>query len=215
MFYADKYSCPLGSWPISFDDYGLTDSHFDYTTSFENVAFSDSRGLIIDGCKASSSYGVDDIVITDIDGSFVSSIDASASNETGVLMSHVMQTFSECIELPDTCMQYCSDVCLQTISYKVEQYETEEMILRVTGKLCLFHENLCNKMAPHIHNHFDSIVLKMTMATLSKSRARLYPEMMRSTQKIQHQDYFLCLFQPGCTKLSLLIQVEVLFGPHL
>ena len=123
---------------MSFDDYGLTDSHFDYTSSIENVAFSDSRGLIIDGCKALSNHGVDDIIIADIDGSFVSSIDASANNETGVLMSNIMQTFSECIDYPDTCMQYCPGVCLQTISYKVEQYETEEVKLKVTGKLCLF-----------------------------------------------------------------------------
>jgi hypothetical protein len=100
----------------------------------ENVTFVDSRGLLIDGCKASSSYGVDDIVITDIDGSFIKSIDTSLENETGTLISNNLQTFGDCIEYSDNCMSYCPGVCLRTVKYEVEQFGTENYKLEVTGK---------------------------------------------------------------------------------
>ena len=100
----------------------------------ENVVFNDNRGLLVDGCMASSSYGVDNIVITDIDGSFISSMDSSAENETGVLISSSLPTFGDCVEYTDNCMSYCSDLCLRTVSYEVLHYGTEDIKLVVTGK---------------------------------------------------------------------------------
>eukprot|EP00804_Cyclotella_cryptica_P014145 CCRYP_005584-RA/>CCRYP_005584-RA protein AED:0.03 eAED:0.03 QI:259/1/1/1/0.94/0.9/20/117/3951 len=128
-------SCKLGSWPIAFSDI-RTDSHFDYTSSFENVTVSDSRGLFIDACTASSKYGVDDIVINDLDGSLVASIAGnSAENETsGVFVSNsVSMKFSGCSEYLTNCLAYCPDLCLRTVTYAVEQFGTEGLNLVITN----------------------------------------------------------------------------------
>ena len=135
---ADKNtkSCPLGSWPISFSD-RITDTHFDYTSSLQNVTISDSRGLFMDGCKASSSYGVDDVVITDQDGYLLASLDGASFSEAtaGVFVSNKdYMKFDDCIEYPDNCLAYCPGRCLRTVTYLVEQYGTENVKLKVTGE---------------------------------------------------------------------------------
>jgi hypothetical protein len=122
-------SCPLGSWPIAFSSI-ITDSQFDYTSSIENVTFMDSRGLYVDACTAVSKYGVDDIVITDMDGSFV-------EGGYGVLVSNndrMKFGGDNCFEYPSNCMAYCPGTCLRTVTYAVEQFGTENLQLLVTSK---------------------------------------------------------------------------------
>ena len=133
-------SCPLGSWPISFYDQ-VTDTHFDYTSSLQNVTISDSRGLFMDGCKASSLYGVDDIVITDQDGYLLASLDGSSEATAGVFVSNNdFMKFDDCIEYPDNCLAFCPERCLRTVTYSVEQYWTEYLRLKVTGEsYAMFH----------------------------------------------------------------------------
>jgi len=129
-------SCKLGSWPISFSDI-RTDSHFDYTSSLENVTVSDSRGLFIDACTASERYGVDDIVMHDLDGSLVASVaGTSPDNETtGVFVSNTdSMMFSGCIEYASNCLSYCPDICLRTVTYAVEQFGTAGFNLLITNE---------------------------------------------------------------------------------
>ena len=138
LCFADKNTntCQKGSWPIAFSDIRTT-SHFDYTSSIENISISDSRGLFIDGCGAASKYGVDDIVITDLDGSFISSLGSTTSdNETfGVLVSNnARMMFGECFDYPSNCMAYCPGTCLRTVTFAVEQYGTENIKLEVTSE---------------------------------------------------------------------------------
>ena len=145
MFYLDKntMSCLLGSWPISFSDI-RTDSHFDYTSSVGNVTISDSRGLFIDACTALSRYGVDDIVINDLDGALASSImgTSSTSQTSGVFVSNTdFMKFSDCITYASNCVAYCPNLCLRTVTYAVEQFGTDGVKLLVTSEVHV-HYNL-------------------------------------------------------------------------
>jgi hypothetical protein len=129
-----------------------SDSHFDYTSSMTNVSIADSRDHFFDGCKAASKYGVDDIVITDVDGSLRTSMDGTpADNETfGVLVSNNAHhtTFAECFDYPSNCMAYCPSTCLRTVTYTVEQYYTEDVTLVVTSKF---------PCPPEVYFHFTFI----------------------------------------------------------
>ena len=133
-------SCPYGSWPIAFSN-KKTDSHFDYTSSLQNVTVFDNRGMFIDGCKARLEYGVDDIVITDQDGYLAASINGAPFEEAipGVFVSNTEHMlFNDCVEYADNCLAYCPSICLRTVTYLVEQYETENVNLLVTaGNTCL------------------------------------------------------------------------------
>jgi hypothetical protein len=113
----------------------------------ENVTISDSRGLFIDGCKASSSYGVDDVVLTDRDGYFAASLDGALFEEAsaGVFVSSTAaMLFDGCIDYSANCMSYCPGICLRTVTYSIEQYGTENVMLVVTGAsffTCLYISN--------------------------------------------------------------------------
>eukprot|EP00804_Cyclotella_cryptica_P009369 CCRYP_018076-RB/>CCRYP_018076-RB protein AED:0.03 eAED:0.03 QI:374/1/1/1/0.94/0.9/20/617/4181 len=128
-------SCLLGSWPISFSDI-TTDSHFDYTSSMQNVTVSHSGGLFMDACTASSKYGIDDIVINDLDGALIASIEGTSLEDaiSGVFVSNTnFMKFSDCIEYASNCLAYCPGLCLRTVTYAVEQFGTEGLKLLVTN----------------------------------------------------------------------------------
>lgn len=143
LFYLDKNtkSCLLGSRPISFFDI-RTDSHFDYTSSVENVTIFDSRGLFIDACTALLKYGVDDIVINDLDGALASSMTgtSSTSQTSGVFVSNTdFMKFGDCIGYASNCLAYCPDLCLRTVTYTVEQFGTDGFKLIVTSEICVHY----------------------------------------------------------------------------
>ena len=120
----------------------LRDRHFDYISSAQNVKISDSRGVIMDGCQVSASYGVKDIVITDMDGSF----DPSRNGTSGSLVhdyEHVTGILGvgACSSI-GKCLAFCPKACLRTFSLKVEQFGTENWKLRVSA-IILLKEMYC------------------------------------------------------------------------
>jgi hypothetical protein len=103
----------------------------------KNVTISDNRGIFIDGCTASSTYGVDDLVIADLNGHLAASIDGASLDEAtpGVFVSNTPHMiFEDCIEYPSNCLAFCPNICLRTVAYSVEQYGSENLRLLVTGK---------------------------------------------------------------------------------
>lgn len=116
----------------------------------------------MDGCKASSVYGIDDIVITDVDGSLNPSGDSEGT--PGAFVSsfpHMTEIFGDtCVEFEGNCMSYCPNVCLRTVTFGVEQFGTENVRLVVTSKsfvvsavVCRFHHStniraLCTIQTP-------------------------------------------------------------------
>ena len=87
----------------------------------------------MDGCRVASDVGVTDLVFTDLDGSFK----PAGSDATGGSLvsdySHVTDIFENgtCSSVGN-CLAYCPGLCLRTLSYKVEQFGTENWTLRVS-----------------------------------------------------------------------------------
>jgi hypothetical protein len=107
------------------------DRHFDYISSFGNFKISDSRGFIMDGCEV-TTYGVKDLVITDLDGSLNPSINGTSGSLVhdfdfvkGILGVGACSSIGKCLA-------YCPNACLRTFLLKVEQFETENWKLRVS-----------------------------------------------------------------------------------
>ena len=75
------------SFPIDFIAY-TKDSHWDVSFSLKNVSIIDERGLYINGCTA-ASINVNDVVITDIDGTL-----NSDSSQTSVEPSTIVSSKS-------------------------------------------------------------------------------------------------------------------------
>jgi hypothetical protein len=122
-------NCP-STEPIGMSSDTHYAAHFDYKTSFTNVTVEDSRGTIIDGCRA-FSYGYPDIVINDIDGS----LDPDKIASSGALVSdHEYMTglFGDSCKSTTKCMAYCTGVCLGMFTFFTERFGTENYKLRVT-----------------------------------------------------------------------------------
>jgi hypothetical protein len=110
----------------------LRDKHFDYISSAQKVKIVDSRGIIMDGCQVADELGVKDIVITSIDGS----LDPTGNATSGSLIhdyDHVKGILGvgACSSL-GKCLAFCPNACLRTVSFKVEQFGTENWKLRVS-----------------------------------------------------------------------------------
>ena len=127
--------------PILMDNHKY-DGHYDYISSFENVNVVDSRDMVIEACHAASSYGFNDIVINDIDGS----LDPAGEASNGALVSdnlfvHGVLGEGACTSI-GSCMAYCPNVCLRTFSYLVEQFGTENWKLRVSSHASYHYHTL-------------------------------------------------------------------------
>jgi hypothetical protein len=115
------YFCSLFVW---------TNNTVDYVSSVANSTVIDDRGLIMDGCRAANERGVEDLVFTDVDGSF----DLTGQASGGALVSnftHMTDIFGGSCVNTGNCMAYCPGVCLRTMSFKVEQFGTENWKLQV------------------------------------------------------------------------------------
>lgn len=121
-------TCP-STEPIGMSSDTNIASHFDYKTSFLNVTIKDKRGMILDGCRA-SSYGFPDIVINDLDGS----LDPDKNAASGALVSdkEYMTTLLGGCKPFTGCMAYCAGVCLNMFAIYTERFGTEKYKLRVT-----------------------------------------------------------------------------------
>ncbi len=114
----------------------LSQGHWDFLSSAENVNVQDSRGVFLDGCRnlrynSRSSYGTD-LVITDSDGS----LDPDGIAQFGALVhdnNHVTDILGDACSPTAKCLAYCKDVCLRTFSLQVEQFGTENWKLELTG----------------------------------------------------------------------------------
>jgi len=121
--------------PIQIDDH-KKDGHFDYVSSTENVNIVDEREprMFMDGCLAVAKSGATDIVITDVDGS----LDPNGAASVGALVSsssHVTDIFGDlCVDL-GKCMAYCPGVCLRGLYLKVEQFGTENWMLKIKNSV--------------------------------------------------------------------------------
>ena len=205
-------SCKLGSWPMAFSDI-RTDSHFDYTTSLENVTVLDSRGLFIDACTASLKYGVDDIVLHDLDGSLVASISGtSPDNETsGVFVSNTdSMKFSGCIEYASNCLSYCPDICLRTVTYAVEQFGTEGFNLLVTSERFLFFANSIHLIESS--KSFHHSIFQMIMVTHYPFLEKSKPEIIISFHMLIDRESFLHRFHLELTLHNSLMKKVIKFG---
>ena len=202
---------------MSFSDQRITDTHFDYTSSLQNVTVSDSRGLFVDGCKASSSYGVDDIVITDQDGYLAASLDGTSFLEAipGAFVSNRdYMKFDDCIEYPDNCLAFCPGRCLRTLTYSVEQYGTENWKLKVTGELDASFQ------APYRLNFYElmingSFLSQMTMVIRDTYQEIFSPEIRFSFLRHFGQGNFLLVSPKELTLLSLWTKREIKFGQDM
>ncbi len=139
----------------------LRDKQFDYMSSAKNVQISDSRAVIMDGCEVTAAYGVKDIVITDMDGSF----DPSRNGTMGSIVQdydHVKGILGEgaCSSI-GKCLAFCPNACLRKFSLKVEQFGTENWKLRVSA-IILFNVVIgvinrivrfvkLSRLCPHVH----------------------------------------------------------------
>ncbi len=125
-------SC-ASSWPIAMDSYKYYDTHFDYLSSWENVRVVDSRGYVLDGCGAMQTFGFNDIVINDLNGSLdrtgLSTGPSALVSNTPALTNLLG---NKCSAHTDSCMAYCSGVCMQSFYYNVEQFRTETWKLVIT-----------------------------------------------------------------------------------
>ena len=87
-----------------------------------------------------SSTGLTDVLITDVDGS----LDPAGNAAFGALVSntaHMTDILGESCTTIGSCLAYCSDVCLRTLSLKVSQFGTENWKLRASR--ALFYLSFC------------------------------------------------------------------------
>lgn len=124
------------TYPMVMNPWDVLEKHFDYITSVEDTKIVDSRGAVIDACKAETQIGVKDIVITDVDGS----LDPTGQASFGSLVQDhpfVHGIFGDACSSTGNCMAYCPELCLRTFTYKVEQFRTHSWVLRVSV-LCVY-----------------------------------------------------------------------------
>jgi len=122
--------CPA-SVAIELNNLDVSDGHFDYMTSFQNISIKDSRNYYINACRA-QSIGINDVVLTDKDGSVFNHINASSPYS---IVSNVksLTTFATnpCTLYPEMCVADCASTCLRTVEYSVEQFGTSKWALQI------------------------------------------------------------------------------------
>ncbi len=115
--------------PINFGANDNRHNHFDYLTMFQNVSFDGTR--IMDA-KSSDEIGIKDIVLNDIGGY---SDPLKQGYESGVFVRDVKWltelASNNCTRYPNG-ISYCVDTCVRTVSFMVDQTNTENFDLRVT-----------------------------------------------------------------------------------
>ena len=118
------------SYPLRFRAEENRYNHFEHTTIFRNVTI--DGGKIMDALS-SDKEGVKDIAIHDIDGSS----DPLGKAANGMLVSNLksLTTFANnsCVKYPEGA-SYCADTCYRTVSFFVDQTDTQKFDLSVTRK---------------------------------------------------------------------------------
>jgi len=128
----DDALCGPKSMPISFNRINRRNNHMDATSSFENV--------VVEGNKFTDSTqafedGLTDIVITDVGGTSdplnLSQRDSAFVSKTSTMTKFVDN--AKCSAAYDE-LYYCTDTCLRTVSFMVDQTETEDWTMYVTNQ---------------------------------------------------------------------------------
>ena len=129
----DKVSDCSNSAPIYLSNL-REDDHFDFNFHVTNLTVNGLRGQKTLSACAAAATNINDVVITDLDGS----LDPNPAPEfTGVASAVSNQPFMTafadglCDEIEDSCMTYCRDTCLRTVSWLVEGSGTEGLTLHV------------------------------------------------------------------------------------
>lgn len=88
---------------------------------------------MLDGCGAMQTYGFNDVVINDLYGSLdrtgLSTGPSALVSNTPALTKLLG---NKCSAHTDSCMAYCSGVCMQSFYYNVEQFRSETWKLVIT-----------------------------------------------------------------------------------
>ena len=131
-----------GSAPLFFQD-TRKDEHFDFPTYLTNVTVigGDENDLpyplrSVSACLAKSK-GIDDMLLTDLTGSFDPDTPSSFGGVGSFVTDKVWMTAfagGPCVSYPDMCMSYCRDTCLRTVSFFTDDSGTKDWTMRVTER---------------------------------------------------------------------------------
>lgn len=91
------------SVPISFNGW-VTDRHMNALLSLSEI-FTDDKTRMLNMCHFRDVVGVDDIIITELQGALDPGVATKAS--AIVSLTEKMTTFANCIEYPTMCFAYC------------------------------------------------------------------------------------------------------------
>ena len=139
------------SIPLSFQSNDNSYNHFDYLTSFQNVTINGTN--IMDALTAEQD-GIRDIVINDVDGSLDPAKEATKS---GMLVSDVkwLKDFvKNCTTYPHG-ISYCNDSCYRTISFMVDQYDSNHFDMKITRE-----SDGKEVLVPYSYQYDDNLHLK-------------------------------------------------------
>jgi Hint module len=108
---------------------------FDHYTTMRGIMFDDIGISKIDFCRA-DKVNVDDIYLTDLDGSLKPSTVATVTSPSSLisLRPNMLQFVdrTKCMNVTDKCYSYCQDTCFRGILYEVDPSFT----MNFTMKLC-------------------------------------------------------------------------------
>jgi hypothetical protein len=107
---------------------------FDHYTNVNGVVFDDLGVSKIDLCRADKE-GVDDIYITDLDGSFKPSTVPNVTSASSLIsfQPNMLQfvDVTKCTNVTDKCYSYCRDTCFRGILYEVDPSFTTSFTLKL------------------------------------------------------------------------------------
>jgi hypothetical protein len=107
---------------------------FDHYTTLKDIKFDDVGISKIDFCRADQAY-VDDIYLTDLDGSLKpSTLSTVTSPSSLVSLRPTMMTFldmTKCTNVPGKCYTYCQDTCFRGIVFEVDPTTSTNYMLKL------------------------------------------------------------------------------------
>jgi hypothetical protein len=124
----DEDECQ-GSMPIKFSTDEIRDGHWNYVSSFNNVQIDGSKIL---PAAAAAQLSVKDIVITDIGGSLDPSGQVSTTSSIVSNRPELTTLARGSCEEDWEGMTYCRDTCFRSVTIKIDQDDTADLVMKVT-----------------------------------------------------------------------------------
>jgi hypothetical protein len=107
---------------------------FDHYITMKDIKFDDIGIGKIDFCRA-DQVNVDDIYLTDLDGSLKPSMVSTVTSPSSLvsLRPNMMQFVegTKCTNIPDKCYSYCQDTCFRGVLYEVDPSFTMNFFLKL------------------------------------------------------------------------------------